>query len=77
MVSLSTTKAEYMALTKVVKETIWLGGLLDELGVGQKQCFIYYDSQRVICLAKNTMFHVRTKHIYIRYQFVWEFISEG
>ena len=25
MVALSTTEAEYMALTKVVKETIWLG----------------------------------------------------
>ena len=33
-IALSTTEAEYMALTEVVKETIWLGGLLDELGVG-------------------------------------------
>ena len=33
-VALSTTEAEYMALTEAIKEAIWLGGLLDELGVG-------------------------------------------
>ncbi|GJY35377.1 hypothetical protein Tco_0420755, partial [Tanacetum coccineum] len=34
VVALSTTEAEYMALTEAVKEaTIWLKGLLEELGV--------------------------------------------
>ena len=33
-VVLSTTKVEYMALTEALKEAIWLGGLLDELGFG-------------------------------------------
>jgi hypothetical protein len=33
VVALSTTEAEYMALTEVVKEAIWLRGLLEELGV--------------------------------------------
>nr|GFA20268.1 hypothetical protein [Tanacetum cinerariifolium] len=33
VVALSTTEAEYMALTKSVKESIWLKGLLIELGV--------------------------------------------
>ena len=36
-VALSTTVAEYMAITEAVKEAIWLQGLLDDLGVGQKQ----------------------------------------
>ena len=35
-VVLSTIEAEYMALTKAVKEAIWLGGLLDELGFSRK-----------------------------------------
>ena len=41
-VDLSATEAEYMAITKAVKEAIWLQGLLDDLGVGQKrlQCFV-------------------------------------
>ncbi|GKD47186.1 retrovirus-related pol polyprotein from transposon TNT 1-94, partial [Tanacetum coccineum] len=33
VVALSTTEAEYMALTEAVKEAIWLRGLLKELGV--------------------------------------------
>ena len=61
--ALSTSEVEYMALTEVVKEAIWLRGLLDELGVGLKQIPIYSDSQSDICLAKNLVFHVRTKHI--------------
>jgi len=32
-----------MAITEVVKEAIWLHGLLKDLGVGQKQLEIYFD----------------------------------
>ena len=65
-----------MTLTKAVKEAIWLGGLLDESGVGQKKIFIYSNSRSAICLAKNLVFHVCTKHIDVHYQFVREIISE-
>ena len=37
IVALSTIELEYLALTEAVKEAISLGGLLDELGVSQKQ----------------------------------------
>jgi len=60
-VALSTTEGEYMAITEAVKETIWLHGLLKDLGVGQKQLEVYSDSQSVIHLAKNQVFHARTK----------------
>ena len=32
-VALSTTKAEYIAMTEVMKEVIWLQGLLDNLEI--------------------------------------------
>lgn len=32
----SVTKSEYMDLTAVVKEAIWLQGLLDDLGVDNR-----------------------------------------
>ena len=76
IVVLSTIEAKYMVLIEDEKDAIWLGGLLDELGVSHKQISIYSDSQSAICLEKNPVFHVRTKHIDIRYHFVWELISE-
>ncbi|GKD01224.1 retrovirus-related pol polyprotein from transposon TNT 1-94 [Tanacetum coccineum] len=51
--ALSTIEAEYMAMTDVVKEAIWLQGLLSELGIKQKFVTMHCDSQSVIHLAKN------------------------
>ena len=45
-VALSTMEAEYMAITEAVKETIWLQGLLDDLGVGQKHVTVFCDRRR-------------------------------
>ena len=53
MVALSTTKAEYMAITEAMKEAIWLHGLLKDLGVGQKQLDVYFDSQ-VLFIQQRT-----------------------
>ena len=66
-----------MAITEAVKEAIWLQGLLDDLGVGQKQVIVFCDSQSAIHLAKNQVYHARTKHIDVRYHFVREIIKEG
>ncbi|KAI9181172.1 hypothetical protein LWI28_012125 [Acer negundo] len=38
---------------------------------------IFYDSQSVICLAKNQVCHAHTKHINVRYHFVREIVDEG
>ncbi|GJV26118.1 hypothetical protein Tco_1378813, partial [Tanacetum coccineum] len=45
VVALSTTKAEYMALTEAVKEAIWLRGLLKELGVELNTVAVNYDTE--------------------------------
>ena len=62
-VALSTTEAEYMAITEAVKEAIGLQGLLREIGIGQEEITIFCDSQSVIQLAKNQFYHARMKHI--------------
>nr|GEW22973.1 retrotransposon protein, putative, Ty1-copia subclass [Tanacetum cinerariifolium] len=63
VVALSTTEAEYMALTKAVKEAIWLRGLLKELGVSLNIVAVNCDNQGAIHLSWNHVFHLRTKHI--------------
>lgn len=76
-IALSSTEAEYMAVTEAVKEAIWLQGLVTDLGFKQQQVTIYCDSQSAIHLAKNQVYHSRTKHIDVRFHFIREILDEG
>ncbi|KAE8709887.1 Tubulin beta-2 chain [Hibiscus syriacus] len=42
---------------------VWLNGLMEDLGVVQSHISLYCDSQSAIHLAKNQVYHSRTKHI--------------
>lgn len=77
IVALSTTEAEYVAVTEASKEMIWLQGLLEELGKEQENSTLYSDSQSAIHLAKNSAFHSRTKHIDRRYHFIRTLLEDG
>ncbi|KAG8498692.1 hypothetical protein CXB51_005072 [Gossypium anomalum] len=76
-ISLSTTEAEYMAITEACKEAIWLKGLFSELNEDLQISTVFCDSQSAIFLTKDQMFHERTKHIDIRYHFVRDIIARG
>ncbi|GKE27292.1 retrovirus-related pol polyprotein from transposon TNT 1-94 [Tanacetum coccineum] len=69
-VALSTTEAEYMALTEAAKEGIWLKGLIEDLGFPQDQATVFCDSMSAMCLAKDQVYHDQTKHIDVRYHFI-------
>ena len=80
IVSLSTTEAEYIALTYTAKEAIWFRNFLTELfGPINFPMIIYNDNQSAISLAHAELgqFHTRTKHIDIRYHFIREKIDNG
>lgn len=58
-VALSTTEADYVAISKSGKEMILLKSFLDELGKKQYDSAFYYgDNQSVIHLVKNPVFPV-------------------
>ena len=76
-VALSTTEAEYTAVTEAFKDAIWLHGLIGDLGIVQEHMEVHYDRQSAICLAKNQIHHARTKHIDVRFYFVREIVDEG
>ena len=61
-----------MAVTEVVKEAIWLRGLVENLGLHQGVIIIFCDSQSTIHLMKHQMYHEKTKHIDVRYHFIRE-----
>ena len=77
VVALSTTEAEYIALSEAVKESIWIKEFLKELRFEQKCVSIWCDSQSAICLAKNKVYHERTKHVATKYHFIRDWIACG
>jgi len=75
VVTLSTTEAEFMALTEAVKEAIWIRGLLDDMGLKPEAASVWCDSQSASCLSKNNAFHERTKHIAVKFYFIRDIIE--
>ena len=78
-VALSTCEAEYMALTYAVQEGIFLRQLLSDM-TGSTQLSaanIFVDNQGAIELAKNPVYHQRSKHIDIRYHYLRTEIKSG
>nr|GEV70613.1 hypothetical protein [Tanacetum cinerariifolium] len=75
VVALSTTEAEYMALTEAVNEAIWLRGLLEALDVELNTVAVNYDNQGTIHLSWNHVFHEKSKHINVLYHFIREVLE--
>lgn len=64
---LSTTEAEFVAVSETSKELLWLKAFLCELGVSFVSYPFYRNSQKAIHFAKNDSFYAMTKHIDIKY----------
>jgi len=77
-IALSTTQAEYVALSEAAREACWLRNLFDELGYPQENpTLIKGDNDGSISMAKNQQFHNRSKHIAIRWHWVRELIEQN
>jgi hypothetical protein len=61
-----------MAASAAVQEAVYLRGVLKELGQRLGPTLLREDNQGCIALAKNPVYHARTKHIDVRYHFVRE-----
>lgn len=76
-VALSTTEAEFIATCEAAKEILWLQQLMLELGESFKCITLYVDNQSAIKLLTNPVYHKRTKHIDIKYNFIREKVELG
>ena len=77
-VALSTTEAEYVALSQATREAVWLQKLMCEfLQEPEASIAILVDNQSCMALAKNPVFHKRTKHIDIQHHYIREVLEEG
>lgn len=78
IVALSTSEAEYVALSVATQEAVWLRRLFSDLRVDpQEPTMLMEDNQGTIAIAKNPISHARTKHIDIRYHYVREAVQAG
>jgi len=77
-ISLSSVEAEYRSLRRLVAELSWLSRLLHELGLSNITPIpVKCDNMAAMYIAKNPVFHERTKHIEIDCHFVRHKLVEG
>lgn len=76
-VALSTCEAELYAGTSAAQESVWLMGLLNELGHQQQTPILWCDNQSTVAMTKDPIFSGRSKHIEARYFFIRELVQAG
>ena len=74
-ITLSSTEAEYIALSEAAREACWLRNLYDELGYNQQfPITIKGDNDGSIAMARNQ--HSRSKHIAIRWHWIRDLVDQ-
>lgn len=77
-VALSSTEAEYRAITEAGQELLWLRTMLSRLGYEDPQpTVLKSDNLGAINLTSKAQFHSRTKHIEIHYHWIREIVQAG
>ncbi len=77
VVALSSTEAEYVALSEAGREACWLRNLYQELGYEQTlPTVIKGDNNGAIAMARNPQFHKRAKHIDIRWHWIRDLVED-
>jgi hypothetical protein len=77
VVSLSTTKVEYVVFTEASIDMIWLQRFMEELRKKQENSRLYCHNESVVHLGKNSTFHSNTKNIQLRYNFIQSILEDG
>ncbi len=84
-IALSTTEAEYIALSQAIQETIPFLNLLNKIcrilpfenPDPEFYCRVWEDNGSCIKVAENPQFTPRTKHIALKYHHFRQFVSNG
>ena len=77
IIALFAIEAEYVTVTKANKEMMWLQFFLEILDHKYERSVLHCDSQSVIHLIKNLVYHDRTKHIHVRYHLIRSALENG
>ena len=75
--SLSSTEAEYIALSVCASECKFASMLIDDMTFGQELPFVVHeDNVGAIFIVNNPQVSVRTKHIDVRYHFTKDMVED-
>nr|GEZ14016.1 copia protein [Tanacetum cinerariifolium] len=70
--AISTTEAEYIAMSTCCALILWMGSQLTDYGFDFNKIPLYCDNRSAIALCCNNVQHSRSKHINIRHHFIRE-----
>lgn len=77
-VALSSTGAEYRAITEAGQELLWLRNMMMRFGMKDDEpTTLESDNMGAIHLTSKSIFHGRTKHVEIQYHWIREIVSQG
>ena len=76
-VSLSSTEAEYVAVSSCCAQLLWMRQTLMEYGVICDKVPLWCDNESAIKISLNPVQHFKTKHIEIRCHFIRDDIRRG
>ncbi|GKE53587.1 hypothetical protein Tco_1488743 [Tanacetum coccineum] len=75
--AISTTKAEYIAMSGCYAQILWMRSQLINYGFAFNKIPLYCDNRSAIALCCNNVQHSRSKHIDIRHHFIREQVEKG
>nr|GEU52575.1 hypothetical protein [Tanacetum cinerariifolium] len=75
--AISTTEAEYIAMSGCCAQIIWMRSQLTDYGFDFNKIPLYCDNRSTITLCCNNVQHSRSKHIDIRHHFIREQVERG
>ncbi|GJQ93146.1 hypothetical protein Tco_0004285 [Tanacetum coccineum] len=75
--AISSTEAEYIALSGCCSQILWMRSQLTDYGFQFNKIPLYCDNKSAIALCCNNVQHSRAMHIDIRYHFIKEQVENG
>ncbi|GKA62249.1 retrovirus-related pol polyprotein from transposon TNT 1-94 [Tanacetum coccineum] len=75
--SISSTEAEYIAMSGCCAQILWMRSQLSDYGFAYNHIPLYCDNKSAIALCCNNVQHSRSKHIDIRHHFIIEQVEKG
>ncbi|GJU98075.1 retrovirus-related pol polyprotein from transposon TNT 1-94 [Tanacetum coccineum] len=75
--AISTTEAEYIAMSGCCAQILWMRSQLTDYGFAFNKIPLYCDNHSAIALCYNNVQHSRSKHIDIQHHFIREQVEKG